>query len=72
MLLSVIFYVYAHIMYLIVSDAKKKWRNLRDTFVKKRKEYKDRTPSGAGALPEPSWIWYRQMEWLMPYLSTKS
>lgn len=52
-----------------METAKFKWKSLRDTFRKKKKEYEAKCRSGAGATPEPAWLWYKHMLWLMPHLS---
>lgn len=51
------------------ADCKRKWKNLRDSFVRKRAQYNSKAKSGAEATTEPTWLWYKPMMFLQPYLS---
>jgi hypothetical protein len=62
----VIQYYYEHYLLLLIfldEDAKKKWANLRDTYNSNRKTYESRIASGASAVEEPRWIWWKYFAW---------
>ncbi|XP_025093730.1 transcription factor Adf-1-like isoform X1 [Pomacea canaliculata] len=50
---------------------KKKWKNLRDTYQKRKKEQR-KYRSALGARKKIKWRWSRMMQFLDPYLDTKS
>ena len=43
--------------------AKKKWVNLKDTFLQNNRTYKTRMASGAPASDVPTWKWWRYFDW---------
>ncbi|XP_078483126.1 uncharacterized protein LOC144743393 [Ciona intestinalis] len=48
-------------------DIRNKWRNIRDTYVKKKKGVKDAMKSGAGSdavLKLQNWKWFSLLSWL--------
>ncbi|XP_046849408.1 uncharacterized protein LOC124442935 [Xenia sp. Carnegie-2017] len=45
-------------------DVKKKWANLRDTFHQQRRSYEAKLASGAPAVEEPVWKWWKCFQWL--------
>ena len=53
-----------------VRTVKKVFKSLRDRFIKVRKEHKP-SGSGGGVSEEPSWQFYRQLEFLTPFLRYK-
>ena len=50
-----------------VNTVKRVFKNLRDRFMKMRREYKP-SGSGGGVSVEPSWQFYKQLEFLSPFL----
>ncbi|XP_015372800.1 PREDICTED: transcription factor Adf-1-like [Diuraphis noxia] len=49
-----------------VNTVKKRWRSLRDTFIKMHKSQKQ--PSGSGGGKKSKWSYYSQMTFLIPYI----
>ena len=51
----------------------KRWKYLRDQFVRKKREHETKLASGAGAPSatesKPDYIHYDRMTWILPYLS---
>ena len=54
---SVSYTLYCCFCYLLVKKVKPTWKNLRDTFSKRKGEYEKACRSGAAAVAEPSWKW---------------
>lgn len=48
----------------LVTEAKKKWTNLKDTYVSKKKMYESKKASGSGAVELPTWKWWPYFLWL--------
>lgn len=51
-------------MYILGEEIKKKWTNLRDTFHSNRRAYEAKLASGAAAIAEPTWTWWKYFTWL--------
>lgn len=49
-----------------INGVKKRWRSLRDTFIKMHKAQK--LPSGSGGWKKSKWSYYSQMTFLIPYI----
>ena len=63
--------VWSHIF--LVNVVSKRWKYLRDQFVRKKREHETKLASGAGAPSatesKPDYIHYDRMTWILPYLS---
>lgn len=55
-----------YVIILNVDGVKKRWRSLRDTFIKMHKAQK--LPSGSGGGKKSKWLYYSQMTFLIPYI----
>ena len=49
----------------------KKWKGLRDTYMKERKKEKERTRSGAGQTDHRPWRYFAVMGFLAPFVEQR-
>ena len=54
-----------------VAEAKSKWKNLRDQYVKVRRALKEKK-SGSAAGSKKLWPYYHIMTWLEPFLNERA
>lgn len=50
------------------SDAKTQWGRLRDLYQKARGRQEKKTRSGAGAVADSKWAYYKEMQFLDGYM----
>ena len=61
-------FVLMAVFHLLVAQVKKRFKNIRDTYVRIKNKYVQQVRS-EGATSDPSWIWWKYMTWLEPYLA---
>ncbi len=52
-----------------VEAIKKRWHSLRTQFVKEKTKLK--LTSGSGTSEESNWAYYKDLMWLMPYITDR-
>lgn len=55
-----------------VNEAKKRWKTLRDTYAKKKKEHERLQRSGSGATKREKWPYFALMDFLRDQVKTRS
>ena len=54
------------------NEAKKRWKTLRDTYTKKKKEHEGLQRSGSGATKREKWPYFALMDFLRDQVKTRS
>lgn len=64
-------YVIHILMYFTVSECRRRWKLLRDAFVRNKKQNNNNLPSGSAGGTVKEWKYDRVMSFLLPYMQPR-